>query len=119
MHHTSIIVVFLKIGTFGAKLVIRKQLRVSDVNSNNNCFLISKNQIQNEFLKETKKCLLDKHAKNVPRPCGLNVWVLDPYLKMFNWQLKMWKTRRNTIYKSTHEWNNVQIRNDLEKKDLV
>ena len=86
-----------------AKLVIQKQLLATDVNRSNNRLSIPKKQIQNEFLEETEKCLLNKRTENGQRLCGLDVLVLDPCLTQFHLQLKKWRMNRSIIYNLTHE----------------
>ncbi|KAJ7964177.1 B3 domain-containing protein family [Quillaja saponaria] len=94
-----------ELGGSEPKLVIQKKLFSSDLNPNNGRFSIPQCQIRAEFVTESERAVLDEHEGHKVR--GMEVLVLDPVLREFNLQLKMWRMAKTHVYNLTHKWNEI------------
>jgi len=91
---------------------MHKRLFFSDVKPNSNRLSIPVKEIKCDFLTLDEITKLDKRENG--KPVGLEVTVLDPYLREYTLPMKKWEMKTNT-YNLVKEWNKIVLANKFEE----
>lgn len=94
------------------KYVMHKKLYETDVNDNNNRLSMPENVIQSDFLTEREMAIVN--SKEDRKPVGLEVIVLDPFLREFDMTLKKWSMNSTRTYNLTKNWKQIVKQNRLK-----
>ncbi|KAI4305200.1 hypothetical protein L6164_028582 [Bauhinia variegata] len=104
---------------YDVKFLMQKQLYDTDISMNNNRLSMPHSQIHCEFLNTNEKAILNQREGDRRRPCGIEVMVLDPCLRMFNLSLKRWGMGSVSIYNLVKNWKRVVKENHLQSGDYM
>ncbi|KAJ7963784.1 B3 domain-containing protein family [Quillaja saponaria] len=103
------------------QFLIQKKLFKSDLTKTNDRFSIPINQIGREFLTDHEKIELDRRVgargDYKGRLPGINVLVLDPYLRKYQLKLKKWDMKKSSVYNLTHKWYELTWEANLNVDD--
>ncbi|KAI4305184.1 hypothetical protein L6164_028567 [Bauhinia variegata] len=101
------------------KFLMQKQLYDTDISMNNNRLSMPHSQIHCEFLNANEKAILNERERDRRLPCGIEVVVLDPCLRLFNLSLKRWGMGSVSIYNLVKNWKRVVKENHLQSGDYM
>ncbi|XP_015081084.1 B3 domain-containing protein At3g25182-like [Solanum pennellii] len=99
-----------------AKLVIKKILFDTDVNSAEGRLSIPQNQMSNKFLNTGEEQLLN--TRNGAKMSEMNVWLIEPSRQVSQINLRKWTMNKSngktsSSYVLVKNWNDVRKRNGL------
>jgi hypothetical protein len=101
------------------KLVIQKELTITDMQGSQDRLSIPSGQMMYEFLsKEEQVRLKEKEADGIHFK-GMEVPLIEPGLQESTVFLKKWKLGKNNCYMLSKPWIKVAKRNKLESSDTI
>ncbi|WVZ25150.1 hypothetical protein V8G54_003694 [Vigna mungo] len=103
----------IELNGYNLKFVMHKILFSSDVKPNNNRLSIPKKKIKCDFLTEDEIMKLEEKENN-DKIIGLEVTVLDPYLREYTLPMKKW-TMKSDTYNLIKEWNKIVVANKFKE----
>ncbi|XP_038884919.1 B3 domain-containing protein At1g05920-like [Benincasa hispida] len=107
-------------GGIEIELVIQKKLEESDVNRNNGRLSLPAKKVRREFVREEEKKILDEEkGKNEKKKKGMEVGIVDDFLRESSMWLKKWKIGSGKDYCLMNNWNCFVEENGLRSGDFV
>ncbi|XP_062176143.1 putative B3 domain-containing protein At1g05615 [Alnus glutinosa] len=101
------------------KLVIQKELTITDMEGSQDRLSIPSGQMMHEFLsKEEQVMLKEKEADGIHFK-GMEVPLIEPDLQESTIFLKKWKLGKNNCYMLSKPWIKVAKRNKLESSNTI
>lgn len=112
-----------QMGGCEVKLVIQKELTMSDVDKDQSRLSIPIGKIEENFLTPTEELSLDyvpQKKKGRKKIVGMHVSVLDPNLILYkDMCFKKWKMVTGEVYIITNKWNELVAENRFKAKKKV
>jgi hypothetical protein len=101
------------------KLVIQKELTITDMNASQDRLSIPRDQMRFDFLSSEEKVILEKKEANGIHFKGMEVPLIEPGLQVSSIFLKKWKLGRSSCFMLSKPWMDVAKRNELKPGNNV
>jgi hypothetical protein len=101
------------------KLVIQKQLTITDMNASQDRLSIPKGQMKNDFLSSEEQVSLEEKEANGIHFKGMEVPLIEPGLQVSSIFLKKWKLGSSSCFMLSKPWMDVAKRNELKPGNNV